>query len=383
MKILQILTRCNVGGPTIQVIDLHKELTKRNHKVLTYFGFVEDDEGKEFEHKAIDTFGLKQICFDPYLKREISFENDWKVYQSIKRMIKNFKPDIIHGRMSKASASARLAVLSMPKVERPKTVHTYHGHTFHSYWGRTKGFVFRNIERFLNKRTDRIIAISNSQYDDLVNKYRVSSKEQTRIIPLGFDLSELLGIEERKDSIYLNVGIIGRLNEIKNHELFFDFIRELKKTFTGKIIRGFIIGDGERKEYLKYKSKDIRESIYWVGWRGHNQVIDYLKELDIVVCTSKNEGTPVSLIEAMAAGRLVISTPVGGCADLLGCREHRGIYLYEDELKLTILALKSSLGSGYYKDIIKNARQYVKENHQLDRLVDDIENLYEEVLNDR
>ncbi len=374
MKILRIITRLNIGGPSIQALDLSKELKKRGHDCYMLSGFGSKTEGDMWT--AYDEY--VSVTFTNPLRREINPYWDYYAFRNIRRKIKSFKPDIVHSHQVKAGALARLAVLSMRKAERPKTVHTYHGHTFHSYWGKTKGFIFRNIERFLNKRTDRIIAISQSQYNDLVYKYEVCSEEQTRIIPLGFDLSELLEIKsfDYNTHYLLRVGIIGRLNEIKNHELFFDFLEALLKEFGKYRVVGYIIGDGEQRKELFEIAKKRKLPIMMTGWQNKKQIINWYKLLDIVVCTSKNEGTPVSLIEAMAAGRLAVSTPVGGCVDLLSGM--RGLLI--SDFKRLANDLLEFLEEHRYKYFIQRARQYVKENHQLDRLVDDIENLYEELL---
>lgn len=374
MKILRVITRLNVGGPSIQAIYLTRELAKRGHEVKLVAGAVFEHEGYYLEDKAIELNGKDLIfSFVSSLKREVNWKSDYRAFKNLKYIIEDFKPDIIHTHQAKAGAITVFSCLTIPKSKRPKIVHTYHGHTFHSYWDKNKNFLNINIERFLNRFRDKIIAISNSQYSDLVYKYKVSKEYQTEVIELGFDLSKLLKMKSSNIKT-LDIGIIGRLTDVKNHELFFEFIKEVQKIYPSTI--AWVIGDGERRKYLE--SIAPRDT-YFKGWISKEELYNlYEYILDIIVCTSKNEGTPVSLIEAMAAGKLVISTPVGGCRDLIGGEPgewgDRGLYLYD--CKSTVKELQSYLVTGAYITMVKRAREYVSEKYWLNRLVDNVEKLY-------
>jgi glycosyltransferase involved in cell wall biosynthesis len=121
----------------------------------------------------------------------------------------------------------------------------------------------------------------------------------------------------------------------------------------------------------------------WPAWIEHYKMFLAYEGLDIVVNSSKNEGTPAALIEAMAAGRLVVATPVGGNVDLIECHNFgRGWFLYEDNMSKTIDWLVRSIENGDYKRISARAREYVRKHHSLDRLVKDIEGLYNEIVSD-
>uniref|UniRef100_A0A6M3JYY6 Putative glycosyltransferase n=2 Tax=viral metagenome TaxID=1070528 RepID=A0A6M3JYY6_9ZZZZ len=386
MKILRIITRLNVGGPALQALSLTEELSKRGHETLLITGACDTDE------KLIDIELLEKIKTSTIwlgsLKREISLVNDYYAFKHIRKGIKNYKPDILHTHMSKAGFLARLAALSIRKKNRPKIVHTFHGHTFHSYFGRAKAFLFRRIEIFLAKRSDAIIAISKGQAEEL-NDYGIPLRK-IRVIPLGFDLTEFLKIKafeydsnrklnisevvfskkEQSNKPILRIGFIGRLAPIKNIDLFVKVIQKLKEYFNVQV---YIAGDGSNEE--KRKLEPIRKNIILQGWFDRENLVNLYKLVDIVICSSKNEGTPVSLIEAMASGRLVMSTPVGGVKDLIG-KGGRGIYIYEHEVKLTLHRLKSLLEDNAYKDLIYSARNYVSEVHGLNKLVDNIEGLY-------
>jgi glycosyltransferase involved in cell wall biosynthesis len=269
----------------------------------------------------------------------------------------------------------------------PKLIHTYHGHIFHSYFSPLKTKIIIAIERFLARFTHTIIAVSESQKKELVETYRIAPAHKVRVIPNGFDLEQFLKLKPmlhdkkwkgKKNRVA--VGIVGRLALVKNHELFFKFCDELSKHMA---IEAHIIGDGERLEEIsKMKHSNYLVRI-WPVWIEHYKMFLAYEGLDIVVNSSKNEGTPAALIEAMAAGRLVVATPVGGNVDLIECHNFgRGWFLYEDNMSKTIDWLVRSIENGDYKRISARAREYVKKHHSLDRLVNDIEGLYNEVISD-
>ena len=371
MKILRIITRLNVGGPSLQAISLTEELEKRGHYTLLLTGACSEEE------RLIDTEELekvkKNIIWLGNLKREISLVDDYYAFKHIRNFIKVQKPDILHTHMSKAGFIGRLAALTISKKNRPKIVHTFHGHTFHSYFGWLKGFIFRRIEIFLAKRSNAIIAIGKGQARELYD-YGIPNNK-IRTIPLGFDLSEFLKIGENEFEYFnpysiLRIGFVGRFAPIKNLDLFVKVIEELRKSFT---IEVYIAGDGNEEE--RNKLEPISDLIIVQKWLDRKEMVEFYKNIDIVICTSKNEGTPVGLIEAMASGRLIMSTPVGGVKDLVG-RGGRGLYIYKEALTLTVNKLKTLLEDNAYKDLTYDARSYVKEVHDLNKLVNNIENLY-------
>ncbi|MFN6040169.1 MAG: glycosyltransferase, partial [Bacteroidota bacterium] len=190
---------------------------------------------------------------------DISWNNDRAAYKKIKEIINEFKPDIVHTHASKAGALGRLAA---SKMKVPVIVHTFHGHVFHSYFGKLKTSFYLNTERWLAKKSDAVIAISETQKKELVETYRICKSEKVKVVPLGFDL---MRFEQNKDEKrkefrkkYLVedeekvISIIGRLAPVKNHVFFVEVINQLLKT-QEKSIRVFIIGDGETKNLIENK----------------------------------------------------------------------------------------------------------------------------------
>lgn len=388
MKILRTITRLNTGGPAIQAIDLTAELAKLGHSTLLISGLCPKHEDDMWSYYLDKTRGLSvslaKYRYLPSLKREMNLRNDYLTLKRLIHIIRREKPDIIHSHMSKAGLLTRVAALwvRIRYGYKFKLIYTFHGHVFHSYFGKWKSRLFVWLEWVLARWTDTIVAISPSQKKELVNHYKIASADKVRVIPLGFNLvSRLLMIAplwwENTEKATLRVGIIGRLTAVKDHELFFDFIEELMRFFLVKV---FIFGDGERKSKLVQKVawRGLSSVINFEGWVDYGRVLcDIYERLDLVVLTSKNEGTPVTLIEAMAAGKLVVSTKVGGIEDLVGKDAERGIYLYRSDIGGTARFVHDTLNSGRYKGIVKRAREFARKNYRLDRLVEDIVKLYE------
>ena len=377
MKILRIITRLNVGGPTIQACDLTQNLALGGYACLLITGNIEWNESHDLEKEILTSGGITgySTLFCPGLKRGMDWKQDLQAFLWIRKRIKVYRPDIIHTHMAKAGFIGRLAALTVKP--RPRLVHTFHGHVFHSYFGLWKTRFYLFLERWLSKRTDVVIAISESQKIELEG-YGIKN---LRMISLGFDLERFLNIKPftyvKGES--LNIGLVGRLTAIKKPHLFLDLIEAVLKLHP---VQGWIIGEGEME-------REIRQAITSRGLPieimkyDHSNIHRAYEGLDIVACTSKNEGTPVSLIEAMASGRLVISTPVGGCVDLLGYDSvknttRRGMLL--DNIEDAAVRLVACLKEGIYLEMADAARQYIEENYKLERLIDDIKQIYKEIL---
>ena len=389
-KILRIINRFNLGGPTYNVSYLTRYLPDTFETML--IGGPEE-EGESSSLHITESLGIKPVII-PELNRNVSFLKDYHAFKAIRKIIKAYKPDIVHTHASKAGAVGRLAAISCGV---PVIVHTFHGHVFHSYFGKLKTFVFKCIERFLAKRTTAIVSISKLQKHELVNEHHVCSEKQTVVIPLGFDLTRFTQNTEEKRKNFrsltglkestIAIGIIGRLAPIKNHELFIDAIQFIKQQ-TQLDISGVIVGDGETKqtlrEYLSEHKIDYTEKgdsvpglIHFAGW--HKDVDVALCGLDIITLTSKNEGTPVSLIEAQAAGKFIVSTNAGGIKDILH-PECGWVAENAEDFKQKLL--KAVLDYKALNEQAKKGKEYALKHFSYQRLVADTEQLYNRLLHE-
>ena len=326
VKVLRLIARLNIGGPAIHSVLLTQGLNGGRFSSRLVTGAVSPGEG-EMGYFA-DSRGVVPIII-PELGRQISPLNDFKALWKIYRLVWAEKPDIIHTHPAKAGSLGRLAgvlynlvVLCLGHSRRAKLVHTFHGHVFHGYFSPWKSRLLVLVERLLALLSHRIIAVSEAVKVDLVEVYKVCRGEKVRVIPIGLDLSwvdDLKGYcgAMRKEFHIpphaTTVGIVGRLTGIKNHRLFFTAARSLRRDN----LRFLAVGDGKLRSDLQRMVRDLglEGCVVFTGWQKEPAKI--YADLDIVCLTSLNEGTPVSLIEAMAAGRPFVATDVGGVRDLM------------------------------------------------------------------
>jgi glycosyltransferase involved in cell wall biosynthesis len=342
----------------------------------------------------------------PEMGREITLKDDLKTFIALRKVIKRFKPDIIHTHTAKAGTLGRLVAFSLNltknKKERIRLIHTFHGHVFHSYFGYYKTEIYILIEMLLSGITDKIIVISEQQKNDICGKYRVVDPGKVDIIPLGFDLSkfsqkgnEAINMRRRfiseEDGDVTLVGIIGRLTAIKNHKMLLDAVRYLKVLGRIERFRFLIVGDGELREYLEnYAMKlGINDYVIFTGWQKDMAAV--YNSIDIVALTSLNEGTPVTLIEAMAAGIPVVSTDVGGVKDLMGAvleKNPNGFDLAQygilvssgDHHAMSEALTFMAENERACIEMAEQARSFVLYNYSKERLVRDIELLYSKLV---
>ncbi|MGV6861490.1 MAG: glycosyltransferase [Putridiphycobacter sp.] len=385
VKVLRIINRFNLGGPTYNVTFLSAFMSDQFETKLIGGGH-EDYEGDALfiPHK----YGVEPEIVAS-LQREIDFKKDKQALSDIRKIIREFQPDIVHTHASKSGTIGRLAAL---KEKVPIIIHTFHGHVFHSYFGKVKTQFYKTIERYLAKRTTAVVTISKTQKYELTTHHKVVPAEKARVVNLGFDLSKFQDRQQDKRLQFVEqynikedeicIGIIGRLTAIKNHEMFFEVIERVAKKTT-KSIRVFVIGGGELENDLKLLTqsmeKRLESSIFtFTSWIKDVDIP--LARLDVVCLTSHNEGTPVSLIEAQAANVVVMSTNVGGVKDILLEGEtgyvidNFSVENYADKL-LDLVENKEKR-----EKMSQNGWRFVKEKFHYTTLCKNMEKLYLELL---
>src|SRR5690554_1137412 len=384
IKIVRIINRFNIGGPTFNATFLTKFLS--DDFETTLIGGV-PDEGETDSLHILEEYGVKPIVL-PEMSRAINISQEYKAYKKIKKILKEIQPDIVHTHASKAGFLGRMAAFSLGI---PVVVHTFHGHVFHSYFGKLKTGLFKQIERYLAKKSSGIIAISNLQKHELADVHRIAKKEKIKVIPLGFDLkkfqenqSEKRAFIRRKYNLSdddVAITIVGRLAPVKDHGYFLEVIAKLLET-THKPIKVFIVGDGSEKEHIQAIVEEINaiypNTIFMTSW-----VLDiatFIQGMDIVCLTSKNEGTPVSIIEAQAAGLPVISTDVGGVRDVLE-NEKSGFVVKRENIETYVESLRLLVED----DVMRKkfsifGQQTAMDKYNYQRLVAETESYYKELL---
>lgn len=388
-KVLRIINRFNLGGISYNVSYLSRYLPEIYETLL--IGGPEE-AGEESSLYIPHSLGLEPLVIEE-MRRSINPLSDYFAYKRILAIIHQFKPDIVHTHASKAGAIGRLAAI---RAGVPVIVHTFHGHVFSGYFGNFKTAVFKTIERYLARKSQAIVAISQIQKEQLCLEHRVCDSAKTHVIPLGFDLDRFATNQEVKRQAFrtkfnvaeneLAIGIIGRLAPIKNHFLFIDAIAHVAAN-SRKKIKALIIGDGETRSqlenYLAHKqlsfNKGENGSAVFVFTSWIKEVDVALAGLDLVCLSSKNEGTPVSLIEAQAASRFIISTEVGGIKDIL--HPDCGLLCASEDLENYCKNLLYAVEN--FETVSRNAgvaSKAVIEKFSYRRLCSDMDKLYKDLL---
>lgn len=405
IRIARVIARLNVGGPAQHVVWLTKSLDQHGYETQLICGTTpvgEDDM----------TFFADQQGVKPHIIREMSRELSWKdaiVIWKLYRRFCKFRPDIIHTHTAKAGTVGRIAALlyrfltpaALCGKPRPcKVLHTFHGHIFHSYYGHWKTALFVWIERILAcLATHRILTISHQQKKEIQRDFRVGKEGQVSLLPIGLDLSRFgnsaanravfrkeLGVGE-EDTL---VGIVGRLTEIKNHRLFIDVAHQFVINNPTARVTFVIIGDGQLRASLEEQVRHLGLSLKFRFVGSRNDAQCFYPALDIVALTSLNEGTPLSIIEALANTRSVIATQVGGVCDLLGevekadsrgfCVRQRGLTVPSGQRHVFCEALEELVREPSLREqLAKRGPAFVNKHYSKERLVRDIIDVYQDV----
>ncbi len=393
MRVLRLITRLNIGGPSIQAIALSDRLAARGFTTKLVHGTLGAGEG---DMRYLLPASVDVDCV-PTLRREIAPASDINALFRILALIREFRPQIIHTHMAKAGGIGRLAARlhnrQTPPNARVKIVHTYHGHVLDGYFSPAVTSVFLGIERSLARATDRIIAISPSIRDELLHEQRIGTPDQYLVVPLGFDLTKLAAIDDTaRASARASLGIapaahvvstVGRLTPIKQHRLFLETARLVAAADPDAIF--VVAGDGELRMELEQRARSLglADRVRFLGWRRDLEVV--YGATDVFLLTSRNEGTPVALIESLAAGVPGVSTDVGGVRDVFlplpGSDEPLGLVAPYDDAPGLARAVETLLvDQARRRAIGERGRTAMLSRYGIERLVDDVESLYRQLL---
>jgi len=387
VRVLRLITRLNIGGPSIQAITLSERLTPRGFTTRLIHGSLGGGEG-DMRYLLSPATAVEHL---PNLRRELSPLNDYAAFRRVQAILRDFRPHIVHTHMAKAGAIGRAAAAlynrSAAPSDRARVVHTYHGHVREGYFSPAKTALFVGIERRLARSTDRIVAISPAIRDELLRDHRIGHSEQYRVVPLGFDLTALTAIDDgaraaARQSLGIDqrahvVSTVGRLTAIKQHQLFLEAARLVANQDAAAIF--VIAGDGELRGALEEAARDlgIADRVRFLGWRRDLATI--YGASDVFLLTSRNEGTPVALIESLAAGVPGVSTDVGGVRDVL--QHDTGVVVPFGDAAALASAVTQFLGDTNRRRATgERGRVSVVARYGIDRLVDDIDALYRDLL---
>lgn len=378
LRVLRLFSRLNIGGPSLHVILLSQGLRPLGYETRLVVGRESPREGNLLALAAERGVGCETMAG---LGREIAPLRDLVALFGLVRLMRAWRPAIVHTHTAKAGLLGRLAARA---ARVPTVVHTFHGHVLRGYFSPPKQALFRRLEAFLATTADALVAVSESVKQDLV-ELGVARAPKIRVIPLGLELGPLAaqlprGVLRQAAGIPAEaplVGMVGRLVPIKDVPT---FLRAACEVLAQRSDARFaIVGDGDEREPLEAQSRSLglAGAVHFFGWR--RDLASVYGDLDVVVNSSRNEGTPVSLIEALAAARPVVATAVGGTPDLIG-RDERGLLAPPGEpAALARAVLETLAGSDAARRRAQAGREYVMSRHSSERLIADVDALYREL----
>ena len=322
--VVRIIDRLNVGGPAIHAVLTARGLDRSRFRTILVIGSVETGEADM--GYLLDGADVETVVI-PSLGRELRPLRDVATVWRLWRVLRRYRPDIVHTHKSKAGALARPLALLM---RVPVRVHTYHGHVYRGYFGRAKTMLFLVIERLLARATHRLVALSPRLLDELSDGYRIAKRDRFTVVPLGFDLAPFVAAEAHAGALRAElglgaaavlVGIVGRMVPVKDHATFIAAAQLLAARRPE--VHFVFVGAGELEQPVRdaLARAGLQSRAHLLGWR--RDLPRVYADLAVVALSSINEGTPVTLVEAMAAGVPVAATRVGGVADLLARRRTR------------------------------------------------------------
>jgi glycosyltransferase involved in cell wall biosynthesis len=387
-KVIRVIARLNIGGPARHAVILQQGLTDAGYRSVLVHGTPTPDEGS-FE-QLLASRGLTSVRLAG-LGRRVNPFDDIVAFWSLLSLIFREQPDILHTHTAKAGTLGRLAGwllnLTRRRHRRCQLVHTFHGHVFSNYFSKVGSFIVRLIERTLARGTDAIVTISDRQRDDIVQRFRIAPAAKVAVIPLGLELDDLLAMDRpsREWRTELGwtedefvVGFVGRIVPVKD-------VPTLLHAFAALVAsvpqaRLLLVGDGECRVQMESltRSLGVSELVRFAGWQLDLKRV--YGAMDVVALTSRNEGTPVALIEALAAGRPVVATMVGGVPDVIQDGD-TGLLVPPGDPDALAAALARMAGEPALRGRLTAAgRRSVADRFGRQRLVQDIDVLYQRLL---
>jgi glycosyltransferase involved in cell wall biosynthesis len=384
IKILRIIGRLNVGGPAIHVVNLTAGLDPNRYRSLLVTGSENEAEGSMLDFAL--SHGVRPTVIPEMVTAFSLAPRDAKALLKLYALMRQERPDIVHTHTAKAGflgrAAARLAGV-------PIIVHTFHGHVLHGYYGAMKNQLLRRVEQSLALVTDRLVTVSEQVRHDLVG-YGIAKAEKISVVPLGFNLDPFLNSHAQQGEFrremglsdeHKLIGIVGRLFAIKNHALFLKSAALI--VAREPAARFVVVGDGVLRPALENQAQDlgIADRVLFTGW--HRDLPRICADLNVLVVSSDNEGTPVSAIEAMAAGCPVVATRVGGLPDLIDDHKTGRLVPPRDAEALASAVLDLLNNTQTACELGQNAMAAVRQRFTVQRLLSDMDHLYTELLEEK
>jgi len=376
IRVMRIIARMNVGGPAVQVSGLMRGLNSNEFHHRLYTGFCATNEAdyldsvaKDIDATRIDGFG-----------RRVSLGGDLRAFLSLIREIRSFKPHVIHTHTAKAGFLGRLA--SIISFHPSIRVHTFHGHLLNGYFGSFKRILVVLAEKSLAIFTHQLLAVGDKVRQDLL-VVGVGKSRKFGLMPPGLEISKLPNKKDSREFYGLSMqtlqcAFIGRITQIKRPDRFLDVVSEIKRRSVP--IEFFMAGDGELLQNCRKRITHEDLPVKILGWQSNIEQV--LSAADLVVLTSDNEGTPLSLIQAGMAMLPVVTTRVGSVPEVAldgvtGIITNLDVQEIADALEKLVNSpeLRAQMGA--------SAKEFTLANFGVKRLVSDHEVLYKKLIANR
>jgi len=376
IRVMRLIARMNVGGPAVQVSGLIRGFDSSQFDQRLYTGFCSSGEADYLDTVAHDVAAIRISDFG----RRVNLVGDIKAFLGIVKEIRSFKPHVIHTHTAKAGFLGRVA--SIISLHPSIRVHTFHGHLLNGYFGTFKKSLIVLAEKVLAIFTHELLAVGHKVRQDLLDA-GVGNPRKFGIMPPGLTLGELSSKKEAQESLgistsKLQCGFIGRVTQIKRPDRFLDVVCEVKS--RGIDVEFFMAGDGELLDFCRKRILRENLPVNVLGWQGNIERV--LSAADVVILTSDNEGTPLSLIQAGMAGLPVVTTNVGSVPEIV-LDNITGIITDSDIHEMADAIEKLWRDPELRVNMGVSAQEFTAANFGVRRLISDHENLYKNLLINR
>ena len=376
IRVMRIIARMNVGGPAVQVSGLMRGFNAVDFDHRLYTGYCAADEADYLETVATDVQAIRIDGFG----RRVSLGGDIRAFSTLVKEIRKFKPHVIHTHTAKAGFLGRIA--SIISLQPSIRVHTFHGHLLNGYFGSFKRSLVVISEKILAMLTDQLLAVGEKVRQDLLNA-GIGKKGKFGLMPPGLEIKKLpakdksltfFGLSDSR----LQCVFIGRITQIKRPDRFLDVVSEVNK--RGIDLDFIMAGDGELLGGCRKRISDQKLPVTVLGWQSDIEKV--LSAADIVILTSDNEGTPLSLIQAGMAGLPVVTTNVGSVPEVV-LDGVTGIVTDLDVQEIANALEKLATDKALRERLGLAAQEFTLANFGVQRLVHDHEELYKKLLASR
>jgi glycosyltransferase involved in cell wall biosynthesis len=368
VRVVRIIARTNVGGPSLQVTALMRGLDRRRFEQHLLRGTVDEGEADYLALRAPDVESIEV----PGLGRSVRPLDDARAFIFLVRYLRRTRPQIVHTHTAKAGALGRLAAI-VARV--PIRVHTFHGHVLHGYFSARATRAVVLVERTLGRFTTHTVVVGQQVLDDLVAA-RIVRRDRSSVVAPGVRDPDAPPRDEARRRLGLPVdgsvvAFVGRLTAIKRGDRFVELARALADRPATTFV---VVGDGPDRAAMEAAAGDL-DNMVFVGWAS--AMSDVYAAVDVIALTSDNEGMPVALIEAAMQGVPAVATDVGSVSQVVRDRASGRVVAPEQvpEAVRTMLddhAQRAAMGAA--------ARAHALAQFGEQRLVNDYAAIYESLI---